>query len=171
MRFVTGFGILGALAVLTSPVVAAATGMRGVFVGSGVSKFAEIAQYPRATLGVQGSFRYQARLYARHALARNPNAKFAVITQNDDDGRDDLSRPKDVPGGKYDALVADAGCEVLDPTIDSAIVKPKASGADVPVIAVTDLTCRAIFLAQHLLEKQDLLEEQDLLEKIARSSC
>jgi hypothetical protein len=96
------------LAVLTSPVVAAATGMRGVFVGSGVSKFAEIAQYPRATLGVQGSFRYQARLYARHALARNPNAKFAVITQNDDDGRDDLSRPKDVPGGKYDALVADA---------------------------------------------------------------
>jgi hypothetical protein len=155
MRFVTGFGILGALAVLTSPVVAAATDMRGVFVGSGASKFAEIAPYPRATLGVQGPFRYQARL----------------ISRNDDDGRDYLSRPKDVPGEKYDVLVTDAGCEVLDPTIDSEIVKPKASGADAPVIAVTDLTCSATFLAQHLLEKQDLLEEQDLLEKIARSSC
>ena len=91
MRFVTGFGILGALAVLTSPVVAAATDMRGVFVGSGASKFAE---HPRATSGVQGPFRYQARLHARHALAGNPNAKLAVISQNDDDGPDDLSRPK-----------------------------------------------------------------------------
>jgi hypothetical protein len=170
MRFVTGFGILGALAVLTSPVVAAANDMRGVFVGSGASKFAEIAQYPPATLGVQGSFRYQARLYARYALARNPNAKFAVMSRNDGYGRDDLSGPKDVPGEKYDALVTDVGCEVLDPTIDSEIVKPKASGADVPVIAVTDLTCSATFLAQHLPE-QDLLEKQELLEKIARSSC
>jgi hypothetical protein len=162
MRFVTGFGILGALAVLTSPVVAAATDMRGVFVGSGASKFAE---HPRATSGVQGPFRYQARLHARHALARNPDAKLAVISQNDDDGPDDLSRPKDVLGENNDVLVTDASCEVFDPTIDSEIVKRKASGADVPVIAVTDLTCRVTFLAQ------DLLEKQDLLERIARSSC
>jgi hypothetical protein len=162
MRFVSGFGILGALAVLTSPVVAAATDMRGVFVGSGASKFAE---HPRATSGVQGPFRYQARLHARHALARNPDAKLAVISQNDDDGPDDLSRPKDVLGENHDVLVTDASCEVFDPTIDSEIVKRKASGADVPVIAVTDLTCRVTFLAQ------DLLEKQDLLERIARSSC
>src|SRR3984893_18686679 len=51
-----------------------------LFVGSGASKFADIAQYPQATLGVQGPFRYEARLYARYALARNPNAKFAVIS-------------------------------------------------------------------------------------------
>jgi ABC-type branched-subunit amino acid transport system substrate-binding protein len=59
-----------------------------LFIGSGASKFADIAQYPQATLGVQAPFRYEARLYARYALDKNPNAKFAVISQNDDYGRD-----------------------------------------------------------------------------------
>jgi branched-chain amino acid transport system substrate-binding protein len=43
-----------------------------LLVGSGASKFADIAQYPQATLGVQGSFRYEARLYTRYALAKIP---------------------------------------------------------------------------------------------------
>src|SRR5450631_4922394 len=108
-----------------------------LFVGSGASKFADIAQYPQATLGVQGPFRYEARLYARYALARNPNAKFAVISQNDDFGRDYLLGLKDALGEKYDSLVTGAAYEVQDPTIDSQIVKLKASGADVFVIAAT----------------------------------
>src|ERR1700726_2840072 len=108
-----------------------------LFVGSGASKFADIAQYPQATLGVQAPFRYEARLYARYALAKNPNATFAVISQNDDFGRDYLSGLKDVLGEKYDALVTAATYEIQDPTIDSQIVKLKASGADVFVIAAT----------------------------------
>jgi ABC-type branched-subunit amino acid transport system substrate-binding protein len=108
-----------------------------LFVGSGASKFADIAQYPQATLGVQGPFRYEARLYARYALSKNPNAKFAVISQNDDFGRDYLLGLKDVLGEKYDALVTGATYEVQDPTIDSQIVKLKASGADVFVVAAT----------------------------------
>ena len=108
-----------------------------LFVGSGASKFADIAQYPQATLGVQGPFRYEARLYARYALAKNPNAKFAVISQNDDFGRDYLLGLKDVLGDKYDEFVTAATYEVQDPTIDSQIVKLKASGADVLVIAAT----------------------------------
>jgi ABC-type branched-subunit amino acid transport system substrate-binding protein len=108
-----------------------------LFIGSGASKFADIAQYPQATLGVQGPFRYEARLYARYALAKNPNAKFAVISQNDDFGRDYLAGLKDVLGEKYDSLVTAATYEIQDPTIDSQIVKLKASGADVFVIAAT----------------------------------
>jgi branched-chain amino acid transport system substrate-binding protein len=108
-----------------------------LFVGSGASKFADITQYPQATLGVQGPFRYEARLYARYALAKNPNAKFAVISQNDDLGRDYLLGLKDVLGEKYDSLVTGATYEIQDPTIDSQIVKLKASGADVFVIAAT----------------------------------
>jgi branched-chain amino acid transport system substrate-binding protein len=108
-----------------------------LFIGSGASKFADIAQYPQATLGVQGPFRYEARLYARHALAKNPNAKFAVISQNDDFGRDYLLGLKDVLGEKYDSVVTAATYEIQDPTIDSQIVKLKASGADVFVIAAT----------------------------------
>src|ERR1700723_3355425 len=106
-----------------------------LFVASGASKFADIAQYPQATLGVQGPFRYEARLYARYALAKNPNAKFAVISQNDDFGRDYLAGLKDVLGEKYDSIVTASTYEVTDPTIDSQIVKLKASGADVFLIA------------------------------------
>jgi ABC-type branched-subunit amino acid transport system substrate-binding protein len=108
-----------------------------LFIGSGASKFADIAQYPQATMGVQGPFRYEARLYARYALAKNPNAKFAVISQNDDYGRDYLAGLKDVLGEKYDSVVTVATYEIQDPTIDSQIVKLKASGADVFVIAAT----------------------------------
>ena len=108
-----------------------------LFIGSGASKFADPAQYPQATLGVQGPFRYEARLYARYALAKKPDAKFAVISQNDDFGRDYLLGLKDVLGEKYDSVVTAATYEIQDPTIDSQIVKLKASGADVFVIAAT----------------------------------
>src|SRR5437588_2642185 len=43
-----------------------------LFIGSGASKFADLTQYPQATLGVQGPFRYEARLYERYALAKHP---------------------------------------------------------------------------------------------------
>jgi branched-chain amino acid transport system substrate-binding protein len=108
-----------------------------LFVGSGASKFADIAQYPQATLGVQAPFRYEARLYARYALEKNPNAKFAIISQNDDFGRDYLLGLKDVFGDKYDERVTGANYEITEPTIDSQIVKLKASGADVLIIAAT----------------------------------
>src|SRR6201990_1009462 len=93
-----------------------------LFLASGASKFADIAQYPQATVGVQAPFRYEARLYARYALAKNPSAKFAVISQNDDFGRDYLLGLKDVLGEKYDTLVTAVTYEVADPTIDSQIV-------------------------------------------------
>jgi branched-chain amino acid transport system substrate-binding protein len=108
-----------------------------LFLASGASKFADIAQYPQATMGVQAPFRYEARLYARYALAKNPDAKFAVLSQNDDYGRDYLLGLKDVLGDKYDTVVSGATYEISDPTIDSQIVKLKASGADVFVIAAT----------------------------------
>ena len=108
-----------------------------LFLASGASKFADIAQFPQATVGVQAPFRYEARLYARYALSKNPNAKFAVISQNDDFGRDYLAGLKDVLGDKYDSVVTGATYEISDPTIDSQIVKLKASGADVFVIAAT----------------------------------
>src|SRR3979490_3184923 len=67
-----------------------------LFIGSGASKFADIAQYPQATPRVQAPSTQKARLYARYALAKNPNAKFDVISQNADFGRDYLLGLKDV---------------------------------------------------------------------------
>jgi branched-chain amino acid transport system substrate-binding protein len=108
-----------------------------LFLASGASKFADVSQYPQATVGVQAPFRYEARLYVKYALAKNPDAKFAIISQNDDFGRDYLAGVRDVLGEKYDQLVTSATYETSDPTIDSQIVKLKASGADVLIIAAT----------------------------------
>ncbi|WFU34059.1 ABC transporter substrate-binding protein [Bradyrhizobium brasilense] len=108
-----------------------------LFLASGASKFGDVTQFPQAAMGVQAPFRYEARLYARYALAKNPNARFAVISQNDDYGRDYLAGLKDVLGEKYESLVTVATYEITDPTIDSQIVKLKATNADVFVIAAT----------------------------------
>jgi branched-chain amino acid transport system substrate-binding protein len=108
-----------------------------LFLASGASKFADIAQYPQATVGVQAPFRYEARLYVKYALAKNPDARFAIISQNDDFGRDYLAGVKDVLGDKYDQRVTGVTYEISDPTVDSQIVKLKASGADVLIIAAT----------------------------------
>ena len=108
-----------------------------LFLASGASKFGDIAQYPTAIGGVQGVFRYEARLYARYLLAQKPDGKIAILAQNDDFGRDYIAGLKDVLGETFDASVTVATYEFTEPTIDQQIVRLKASGADALVIAAT----------------------------------
>ncbi len=108
-----------------------------LFVASGASKFGDIAQYPFAVMGVMAPFRNEARMYARYALEQKPDATFAVLAQNDDFGRDYLAGLKDVLGDRFDKAVTAATYEVTDPTIDSQLVKLKATGADALIIAAT----------------------------------
>ena len=108
-----------------------------LFVATGASKFGDIAQYPNAIMGVQAPFRYEARLYARYVLAKKPDAKFAILAQNDDFGRDYLAGLRDVLGDSYDKRVTVATYEFTEPTIDSQVVQLKASGADAFIIAAT----------------------------------
>jgi len=79
----------------------------------------------------------EARILAKYVVSVKPKAKIGILYQNDDFGRDYLLGLKDVLSEKYDALVTGATYEIQDPTIDSQIVKLKASGADVFVIAAT----------------------------------
>lgn len=108
-----------------------------LFIGSGASKFDDIANYPMTIMGVQGSFRYEARIYTRYALSKNPNAKFAILAQNDDFGRDYVAGVRDVLGADFDKRAVVAPYEFTDPTIDSQITNLKATGADVLIGAVT----------------------------------
>src|SRR6267142_652190 len=155
MRLAIGFGALSALAVLTWPAVVTAADMRGVT--STEIKIGQTMPYsgPVSAFGAlgKGEVGYFKMLNERggingrkinlislddgYAPANNPNAKFAVISQTDDFGRDYLLGLKDVLGEKYDSVVTAATYEIQDPTIDSQIVKLKASGADVFVIAAT----------------------------------
>ena len=108
-----------------------------LFLASGASKFGDMAQFPNATMGVMAPFRYEARIYARTALKQNPNARFAILSQNDDFGRDYVAGLKDILGDAYEQRVSSATYDFTDPTIDSQVVNLKSSGAEVLIIAAT----------------------------------
>lgn len=82
-------------------------------------------------------------IQARYVRETNPNARVAVIYQNDDGGKDLLSGLKDGLGDKVsEMLVAEASYEVTDPTVDSQVISLQASGADTLFIyAITPKAC------------------------------
>ena len=70
-------------------------------------------------------------IYAEYLLKTKPAAKIAVIYQNDDLGKGNLSGFKAALGSRASTLVVgEAAYGIMDPTIDSQIVALKASGAD-----------------------------------------
>jgi len=100
---------------------------------SGASKWNDPKGHPW-TMGFYPDYASEARVYARHLLATKPNAKIAVLYQNDDYGRDYLNGFKNGLGAKAKAMiVSEASYELTDPTVDSQIVQLKGSGADVLV--------------------------------------
>ena len=65
-------------------------------------------------------------------MKEKPNAKIAILYQNDDYGKDYVKGLKDGLGAKASSMiVAESSYEVSEPTVDSHIVKLKSSGADV----------------------------------------
>ena len=101
-----------------------------LFVATGASKWNDPQNFPW-TMGWQPSYQAEAKIYAAYILKTKPNAKIAVLFQNDDYGKDYLKGFKDGLGAKAGLIVAEASYEVSDPTIDSQIVTLKGSGADV----------------------------------------
>ena len=101
-----------------------------LFVISGDSKWSDATAHPFTT-SWQPSNQTEARVYAKHILAVRPNAKIAVLYQNDDYGKDALKGFKEELGAKASQIVAENSYEVSDPTVDSQIVTFKGAGADV----------------------------------------
>ncbi|MCB4824308.1 ABC transporter substrate-binding protein [Roseicella aerolata] len=87
------------------------------------------------TMGFAPSARTEAQVFARHALAGKPDARFALLYQNDDFGRDYVHGLRDVLGVAYESRVRAASYEVTDPTVDSQLIALQ--GADVLVSGVT----------------------------------
>jgi len=78
-------------------------------------------------------------------MKEKPDAKIAVLFQNDDFGKDYLKGLKDGFGAKVSMIVAEESYETSEPTIDNHIVKLKASGADVFInIATPKFAAQAI---------------------------
>jgi branched-chain amino acid transport system substrate-binding protein len=73
----------------------------------------------------------ETQVFGKHLLQAKPQAKIAVLYQNDDYGKDLLKGLREALGAKAEQMVvATASYEVTDATIDSQIVSLHASGAD-----------------------------------------
>jgi branched-chain amino acid transport system substrate-binding protein len=122
-----------------------------LFVATGASAFSDPAHY-KWTMGYNPNYQTEARIYAKHILQTKPNAKIAVLYQNDGFGRDYLIGLKAVLGKEHAGmLVKEASYETSEPTVDSQVVTLQASGADVLVIAATPK-----FAAQAIRKSYDL---------------
>jgi ABC-type branched-subunit amino acid transport system substrate-binding protein len=108
-----------------------------LFIATGGSRFGLYKEFPWSIGGVQATFRGEARLYARYIVKEKPNAKIAVLYQNDDYGRDYVLGLKDFFGAKYPDLVREAVYEVTDTTVYSQVVTLQATGADVLLVVAT----------------------------------
>jgi ABC-type branched-subunit amino acid transport system substrate-binding protein len=132
--------IFGSLGTATQTAVVRYLNERKVpqlFLGSGAYKWGNYKETPWTMGGVQATFRAEARIYARYALDKNPNAKICILYQNDDFGRDYQAGVKDVLGDKYATAVKEATYEFTDPTVDSQIVTLKGSGCDTLIVAAS----------------------------------
>ncbi|MEO8005049.1 MAG: ABC transporter substrate-binding protein, partial [Betaproteobacteria bacterium] len=69
--------------------------------------------------------------YVQYLLKNKPDAKIAVLSQNDDFGKDYVKALREHLGAKADKMiVAEASYESTDPGVDSQIATLKGSGAD-----------------------------------------
>ena len=101
-----------------------------LFVATGATKWGDPKNFPW-TMGWQPNYQSEAKVFAAHILETKPNAKIAVLYQNDDYGKDYLKGFEDGLGDKAKTLIiSKISYEVTDPTIDSQLVSLKASGAD-----------------------------------------
>ena len=116
-----------------------------LFVATGATKWNDPKDFPW-TMGWQPNYQSETQIYAKYLLKNKPDAKIAVLYQNDDYGKDYLKGLKDGLGAKASSMIiAEESFETTEPTIDSHIVKLKSSGADVFVdIATPKFAAQAI---------------------------
>jgi len=102
-----------------------------LFVATGATKWNDPKEFPW-TMGWQPNYQSESQIYAKYILKNHPNAKIAVLYQNDDYGKDYLKGLKDGLGAKAASMIiVEESYEVTQPTIDSNIVKLKSLNADV----------------------------------------
>lgn len=102
-----------------------------LFVATGATKWGDPENYPW-TMGWQPSYQTEGKLFGAYILENVKDPKIGILYQNDDYGKDYVAGLRMKLGDKADSMiVAEESYEVADPTINSQIIKLKASGANV----------------------------------------
>jgi ABC-type branched-subunit amino acid transport system substrate-binding protein len=146
------FGTMG-----TAPSSATAKYLNGakvphLFLISSASKWNDPATQPwLMALPWAPNYYEEAGIEIRYARAKNPNARFAILYQNDDAGKDYLRGAREALGADADKAIAMAtSFEVSDPTVDSQILTLANTKADVFLIySVTPRACAQAIRKAH----------------------
>lgn len=103
------------------------------------------------TMGFAPSARIESQIYTKYVLQQKPDARFAILYQNDDLGKDYLGGVRDVLKDDFDKRATAVSYEVTDPTVDSQIINLRSTNADAIVLGGT-----AKFVAQGIRSITDL---------------
>ena len=120
-------------------------GVPQLFILTGNPKLADPSRYPW-TMQFHHSFDLEGAIYAKYVLQAKPNAKIAILYQNDDYGKSLVAAFKRTLGENARALVvAEATYEITDPTVDQQIISLPASEAETLVdFSTTKAAAQAI---------------------------
>jgi branched-chain amino acid transport system substrate-binding protein len=102
-----------------------------LFAISGSTQFGASPSEHPWTMGFNPPYTAEAKAFADHLLANRPDAKVAILFQNDDLGADYLEGFEQAIEGSDIEIVARESYEVTDPTVDSQVTNLASSGADV----------------------------------------
>lgn len=101
-----------------------------LFLSTGATKWGDPKNFPW-TIGGQPTYQAEGAIYAKHLLKSKPDAKIAILYQNDDYGKDYVKGLKDGLKDKAASMiVAEASYETAEPSIDSQVLKLQSSGAN-----------------------------------------
>ena len=103
---------------------------------SGASQWNDPKAFPWTMMGMI-AYDTEGAVYARHILQNKPDARIAVLRQNDDFGRDYMEGFRHALGPKAAQVVAEVSYETTDPTVDSQIIQLRASNADALFVIAT----------------------------------
>lgn len=106
------------------------------FIVTGASRFTDYKEYPFITTALP-SYGSESRIYARYVAKHFPDAKIAILYQNDDLGKDFINGFRSEMKDAFDSKVVTAAYEISQPSVDSQIVSLKSSGAKVFLFAGT----------------------------------
>jgi branched-chain amino acid transport system substrate-binding protein len=131
------FSQLGTPSTAATAKYLAARKVPSIAILSGAPAFAQFRDFPYITTALT-SFETEGRIYAKYLKKElPPNAKIAILYQNDDFGKGYLAAFKGVFGDDFSRRIVASSYELSEPTIESHIVNYKSSQAEALFIAGT----------------------------------
>lgn len=140
--------IVGSLGTVTNAAVQRYLNDRHVpqlFITTGAGRFADPEHFPW-TIAFALHHAAEARVHAKRILATRPDARIAILYQNDDFGREYAAAFRQALGDRAAAMIVkEESYEPRDPTVDQQVLALRDAGADVLLdIAIPRFAAQAI---------------------------